>query len=317
LDEWSEIVLQERGLYGGIFHVKGGEPFVISYIWDMIDRLTHLQSLQLMLTTNGTFTGEKVFKKLSRCNEALDGHATIVVSLDGATEDTHAILRGKGHFAKTLLFLKGIRASGITLHLNCVLHKGNLHELAAYIELAKGFGASQVNFLAFVPRGIGLGFREFQLPHIEVYRHLDGLYKSGDEETKALLAGSLSHIKKRESAGEYQTSHECVAAYRGMFYITPEGNVNTCPNIVFPEFSLGNVLRNTLKEICEKLPKLHERLGRYADHYACSGEKILYEKQADRVNQESLLILSKELRSRSNNDAGEGKALSYCFSRNY
>src|SRR5688572_11848747 len=31
LDEWSDIVLDERKPFQGIFHVKGGEPFVVPY----------------------------------------------------------------------------------------------------------------------------------------------------------------------------------------------------------------------------------------------------------------------------------------------
>ncbi len=320
VDEWSEIVMEERGAFGGIFHIKGGEPFVVPYFWNLIDRLAELQSLQLMITTNGTFVDEEIFERLARCNEALDGHATIVVSLDGATEDTHSILRGPGQFARTLPFLEGIKSRGLTLHLNCVLHKGNVHELSAYIGLAKTYRASQVNFLSFVPRGIGFGFREFQLPHIEVYHEIDRLYSSGDKDTKALLAGSLSHIKQRESTGQYRTSQECVAAYRGMYYVTPDGNVNTCPNIVYADFAVGNVHKSTLKEIAANLPSLYNRLTRFSGPYLCSGERILAEKNIDELNQVSLGILSNELTVQTdeqNPSDCQLSELSYCYSRNY
>ena len=32
------MVMDERGQYKGIFHIKGGEPFVVPYLWDVIDR---------------------------------------------------------------------------------------------------------------------------------------------------------------------------------------------------------------------------------------------------------------------------------------
>ena len=67
VDEWSEIVLEERGQYGGIFHVKGGEPFMVPYLGDVLDRLSELQSLRLMMTTNGTFVDENIFRMLSDC----------------------------------------------------------------------------------------------------------------------------------------------------------------------------------------------------------------------------------------------------------
>src|SRR5215510_12407647 len=53
VDEWSDITLEERGAFQGIFHVKGGEPFVVPYLGKIMARLVALQSLRLMLTTNG------------------------------------------------------------------------------------------------------------------------------------------------------------------------------------------------------------------------------------------------------------------------
>lgn len=317
VDEWSEMVIAERGEYGGIFHIKGGEPFVVPYLWDITDRLVELRSLRLWMTTNGTFTKEGIFNRLRDCNDALDSHVVIVVSLDGATEETHSLLRGRGQFNKTLRFLEGLRRNGITLHLNCVLHMGNIHELREYVNLAKEYGASQVNFLSFVPRGIGSTFRQFQVPHLEVYRLLSELYKNADTETRGLLAGSLPHILQREQSGECQTSHECVAAYRGMFYITPDGNVYTCPNIVFPEFSVGNVFKSGLKELSERLDVLYERLALHSRPFTCTGEKILYKKTNDVENQISLQTLENEISLKRPKERTSPIDLSYCFSRNY
>jgi len=320
VDEWNEIVLEERGQYGGFFHIKGGEPFIVPYLWSIVDRLIKLQSICFMITTNGTFTKGDIFKRLRDCNNELDGHLTIIVSLDGAIEDTHTILRGKGQFIKTLKFLEELQNHGITFYLNCVVHMQNIHELSSYIELAKKYGAAQVNFLFFVPRGIGSGFCQFQLPHIEVYHQLETIYKNADEETKAMIEGSLPYIKYRETYKYYQPSHECVAAYRGMFYITPDGNVYTCPNIVFPEFSIGNVFRQHLKEISENLSTLYQRLKIYNKPYTCTGERILYKRNRDQSNQESLDRFQQNLVNLRKNTLGnltKSNLKSYCFSKNW
>src|SRR5574337_1246778 len=137
IDEWSKIVLHERGRYHGIFHIKGGEPLMVPYLPDLLDRLIELQILRLMITTNGTLSSEDIVKHLAMCNDALNGHVSIIVSLDGATEDTHSILRGKGQLVKTLSFLEELQKYGIAFYLNCVLHSGNIHELSEYIDLAK------------------------------------------------------------------------------------------------------------------------------------------------------------------------------------
>lgn len=317
VDEWNEIVLKERGQYGGIFHVKGGEPFVVPYLWDIIDRLAELQSLRLMMTTNGTFLDDDIFRRLSECNDALDGHVAIIVSLDGATEETHSILRGEKHFTKTLNFIECLRKYGLTSYLNCVVHTGNIHELSSYINIAKSLGVSQVNFLPFVPRGIGASFRQLQIPHLDVYQRLSAIYENSDRNSRELLAGSMPHIKNMETYGRRQISPECVAAYRGLLYITPDGAVSSCPNMVFPEFSVGKISQHSLKEIMSGLSSLHERIKEHNAPYTCSGEKILYQRNDDRENQVSLVSVQNSLVNKGNGAFESGTSMSYCFNRNY
>jgi MoaA/NifB/PqqE/SkfB family radical SAM enzyme len=117
VDEWSRIVLEEKGQYGGIFHVKGGEPFLIPYLCDIMDRLVQLQSLRLMLTTNGTFLSKKVIDALRRCNEGLTGHVNMIVSLDGASAATHDELRGPGKFGITTQFIRALSDHSIAIFL--------------------------------------------------------------------------------------------------------------------------------------------------------------------------------------------------------
>ena len=317
VEEWNEIVLEERGEYGGIFHIKGGEPFVVPYLWDILDRVAEIRTLRLMLTTNGTFVDEKIFKKLSGYKDALDGHLTVIVSLDGATGETDAKIRGDGHYAKALRFLQGLRKCDINFYLNCVLHKGNIDELSAYIRLAKEYGASQVNFLNFIPRGNGSNLRDWQLPHLDLYETLEELYKSGDGQTKIMLAGSLPEIKYQETCKSCPTSGECVAAYRGLLYITPDGYVFTCPNTTYPDTCLGNILNQSLREIMENVKELYGRLKAKSGAYICTGEKMLYEREEDIPCLKSLHGLQDSPDKIGLTYKTNPLSMSYCFNRNW
>jgi MoaA/NifB/PqqE/SkfB family radical SAM enzyme len=316
MEDWSDMVLAERGQYGGIFHIKGGEPFVVPYFWSLIDRITELKNLRLMMTTNGTLCDETTLQKLQSCNKAIDGNMTIVVSLDGATEATHSILRGKGNFGKTLKFIEGLQKNKINFYLNCVLHSENIDEISAYLDLAEKFGAGQVNFLTFVPRGIGEGFSEFQLPHLTVYNHLKSLFDSSDERMRNLLAGSLPYIKWRESSGHSNTSHECVASYRGMLYITPEGNAYTCPNMVNSKFALGNIYKDSVRDISDSLKSLFEIIKKDYLSYQCVGENLLYQATENSNNILSLDRLTSHL-VESSVQSNHTDSLAYCHSRNW
>jgi MoaA/NifB/PqqE/SkfB family radical SAM enzyme len=257
IDEWSEIVLKERGPYRGIFHVKGGEPFVVPYLGEIMERLVALGSLRLMLTTNGTFTDPHTMAALARCDEGLDGHLTVIVSVDGASAGTHDGLRGAGHFGVTMDFLRGLRDLRIHTFLNCVLHDGNAHEIPAYLALAQELQVAQVNFLPVVPRGSGLGLRRRQASPVSLHGRVAAVYAAGDDSTRRLLAGSLSHIADRGRSLGLTAAHECVAAYRGLFYITPDGTVFSCPNLISTEHSIGNVRRDSLHTLLARLPGLH------------------------------------------------------------
>ncbi len=318
VDEWSEIVLEERGPFRGIFHVKGGEPFVVPYLGDIMDRLVELQSMRLMLTTNGTFTNEKTLNKLQACHDGLSGHVTVIVSLDGASAKTHDALRGDGQFEVTTSFIRAIRARGIFTHLNCVLHGQNMHEIPAYVRLAMDLGADQINFLPLVPKGYGSTVRCLQVPHLQLHQQLQAVYDSGDECTRRLLAGSLSHIADRNKRG-ILAACECVAAYQGLFYITPEGSVFTCPNLLNTEHSIGNVKNLSLRELCDRLPILHRKLRADGsnDRHLCTGERTLYESIGDKRNLANLREMQSALTVDSPDTSTNRVATAYCVSRNF
>ncbi len=319
VEEWSEIVLDERGPFRGIFHIKGGEPFLVPYLGEIMDRLVELQSLRIMFTTNGTFTGQKVLDRIAACNDGLHGHMTMIVSLDGASPETHEALRGEGQFEVTMGFLEAMCEMGIHTHLNCVLHNNNVSEVLPYIQMAQSLKIEQINFLPLVPKGYGEDVQFRQAPHLKLHQELQRIYDSLDDEARKILAGSLSHIVERETKSGICAACECVAAYRGLFYITPEGSAFTCPNLLSTEHSIGNVNKTSLRELCDRLPKLYNRLrnGGSNDKYFCTGERELYEKRNDKQNLESLQNLQNALTRQVSPSFQKDQSMAYCVSRNF
>lgn len=310
INEWSEIVLRERGKYGGIFHVKGGEPFVLPYLSEIIERLKELQSLRLMITTNGTIVDEGILQQLADCKDALDNHVLLIVSLDGATKETNSILRGKGNFKKTLTFLEKLKEYDIDFQLNCVLHKENLQEAEDYLALARKYGAKQVNFLYFLPRGNGTKFSSNQISHSQHFSCINNLYRKENKDTTRILTGSLPDI----CAQEDNISNECVAAYRGLLYVTPSGEVFPCPNTASPEFSMGSIYENSLKTILSKSNIIYEKLKKHSGSCSCSGEKALYKEMNDNKNLISLRNFSESVAAAFSDHL---EPVSYCYNRNW
>jgi MoaA/NifB/PqqE/SkfB family radical SAM enzyme len=321
VDQWAEIVREERGRFGGIFHVKGGEPFVVPYLGRIADRLIELNCLRFMLTTNGTITTDKVFHLLERCRDGLDGHITVIVSLDGATAETHDELRGEGQFAITTKFVGTLAAAGINTFLNCVVHAGNTAEMEAYLALARSFDVAQVNFLTFIPKGFGRQMKCQQARHLSVYATLERLYQAGDERAKELLAGSVPDILRLERVEPSIASHECVAGYRGLLYIKPDGSSFTCPNLEDKQFSVGNVGSDSLYDILARLTGLRRRIRAdgVSDRFLCTGERLRYQDEAGFSEQLSWLA---ELQRKVEKEAvpaprGAAGETAFCVSRNY
>nr|VFK62367.1 MAG: Radical SAM superfamily enzyme, MoaA/NifB/PqqE/SkfB family [Candidatus Kentron sp. TUN]VFK71720.1 MAG: Radical SAM superfamily enzyme, MoaA/NifB/PqqE/SkfB family [Candidatus Kentron sp. TUN] len=313
ISEWSRIVVSERGAFGGIFHLKGGEPLILSYLDDVLDHLTNLKTLRFMMTTNGVTNNPEIIEKLSWLNALLNGNVQVIVSIDGSNEHTNAKLRGPGFFDEAVSFVRSLRNEGITVFLNNVIHKGNIQDVESFANLAINLDVQQINFLSFVPKGYGEKLELLTPDPSHVYEMVNGVWDDGNEQVKKLLAGSLSDIFYREKCG-LCTSVECVGGYRGLLYIVPDGTTYSCPNLNYPDLEAGNILRSPLVDIHEAL---HDRVykkisvpqGKNTNRYQCKGIKYI-----PRVKNyaDSIEILQK--RKDNINDAMD---YSYCFSRNF
>ncbi|MFZ2446691.1 MAG: radical SAM protein [Syntrophobacteraceae bacterium] len=313
IDEWSEVVVTERGAMNGIFHLKGGEPLALPYVNDVLDRLEKIRTLRFMMTTNGTLGDRDVVERLGRLNAALDSSAQIIVSIDGSNDEVNAQLRQPGNFDKAVAFVRWLRKAGITVFLNNVVHKGNLNDLEAFVDLALELDVQQINFLSFVPKGQGEAMRFGRPNPLEVFKRIDAIWKQSGKRVRSLLAGSLSDILDAESCGTC-TSRECVGGYRGLLYIVPDGTAYSCPNLNYPGLEAGNVHH-------EGLPRIHGALidkvytkvatpeseNRY--RYTCKGEQGL-----NPTCDYNGLQFASYIRA---SNSCQGTEISYCFNRNW
>ncbi len=340
IEQWEQIVLRDRGPLGGYFHLKGGEPLIVPYLVDVLDLLAEKATLRFMMTTNGTLLRTRDVEALCRLHDAVKEDVIIIVSLDGSHEALHKLLRGPNQFGKTVQFARALADAGLNLHFNYVVHAGNIDDVPAFVSLAEQLGATQVNFLPMVPKGYGLEMGEAGRPDPEkLHNLLVQLYRDGDPRRKALLAGNYAHILDLEQQGVH-TSCECVAGYKGLLYITPEGDVFSCPNLVTRELKLGNCLETPLAEIHDiNIDHLYE--GRMTsqdvdDRYLCRGERMTrpHLSQSPPPDGLSLPVLGQatsggnaypdparrlqEILLREGIAASAtGRGISYCFSRNF
>ncbi len=319
LQEWNEIIGEETPGRRGIFHVKGGEPLVYKPILSILKTLRKFPHLHFMMTTNGTLFQKSHWRVMSSLNESSDGEITVIVSLDGATAGTHELLRGIGTFEPTINAVRKLQQHGIRTYINSVLHTENVHEIDGLVDLALQHDVAQLNFLPFVPKGFGQDIRRWQLPHRVAYERLRECYLALPEDKRTLLAGSLPDIIANEKGGYLVVASECVAAYRGLLYIKPDGYAYTCPNLEAKQFSMGNVNLQSLRTILDGIPKLYDTLhsDRKSDRYICMGERKLYEQSRDASNLLSLTEIRDDISPSTFERAAKLEMKSFCVSRNW
>jgi selenobiotic family peptide radical SAM maturase len=168
------------------------------------------------------------------------------VSLEGLP-DHNDIIRGKGHFQRTLEFLKILKGLEIYSMVMLTLTKDNMDQVIQLAEMLSGV-ADTFNFnrLSMVGEGANL-----QSPHKEDYkRFLEEYLKAAEDNPimglKDNLINIIRHKKGIEPFGGC-TGFGCGAAFN-FVTLLPDGEVHACRKL--PSL-IGNINDNTIEEIYE------------------------------------------------------------------
>lgn len=119
----------------------GGEP-TLHRDFEAILAATAAYRYTFTLVTNGS-TFQDIFPLLKQHRPYL---RAVVFSLDGATAATHDRIRGvPGSYERVLEACLICHRQKIPFHLSYTVHRGNLSEIEAFVELAEKLGAAEVN----------------------------------------------------------------------------------------------------------------------------------------------------------------------------
>jgi len=124
-------------------HIKftGGEPFIIPWIHDVIDKISNSQKEKCVLhfTSNLTVLNDKLFECFSKFKEVW-----ISVSVEGI-QDTHEYLR-YGHswdkLSNNILYVKNKKIKNLKLKINHVVQSPSYHSI---IDMTKYFDNLQID----------------------------------------------------------------------------------------------------------------------------------------------------------------------------
>lgn len=129
---------------------SSGDPFSSRLYRDYLFKLNgrDFPKMKIHLNTNGVLLTKEAFEKMSGIHKNL---GRITVSLDAAREDTYAIVRKGGNWAKLMENLKELvkfRKQGRFDHLQLdfVVQDHNFREMPEFVKLGLELGVDQVYF---------------------------------------------------------------------------------------------------------------------------------------------------------------------------
>ncbi|OGS40599.1 MAG: hypothetical protein A3K77_01825, partial [Euryarchaeota archaeon RBG_13_31_8] len=123
-DQWIDVCNQLADLDCKQITLMGGEPLVRNDWYEIAQHVANL-GMHLTIMTNGFLINKNVIDQLQTLNPY-----AIAVSLDGATKQTHDLIRGThGSFERCLQSLKLLKDANLPTTVVTTVHKKNFKEL--------------------------------------------------------------------------------------------------------------------------------------------------------------------------------------------
>jgi len=235
INAWLEVFASKNKEANVIF--LGGEPTLHPDLPEAVNKAKSLGYNSITIDTNG-YLFHDILSKVSP--DVID---YLSFSLDGATQKTNDMIRGKGSFDTCIQGIKSAVLKGFSASLIYTVSTINLHELDNIAPLLKDLKIDRFFIQVIGIRGKSAGSRQGKL---QVSRK-DWLKIVPDAAQKIARLGIIVTYPKVFLSSE--APFECAGLVADNYFIFPNGRVYRCPLCEdYPLHSLvfkDNVLANT------------------------------------------------------------------------
>jgi pyrroloquinoline quinone biosynthesis protein E len=216
---WLQVIDEAAALGVLQIHFSGGEPTVRRDLPQLVAHATQ-RGMYANLITSAVLLDEAKLRVLERA-----GLAHVQISFQGAaatTADRIGNFAG-GHIKKQ--HIAGLVTQlGMSLTVNAVVHRQNLHELPAMIDMAVALDADRLEVAHVQYHGWALRNRAALMPSPEQFAQADALVA----QRRAALAGrmTIDYVVPDYYA---QTPKTCMGGWgRQLLNVAPDGRVLPC-----------------------------------------------------------------------------------------
>ncbi len=251
-DAWARAFVDAAALGVVQVHMTGGEPLARRDLEELVSR-ARAAGLYTNLITSGVPLARERFEALRRA-----GVEHVQLSVQGADEARADRVAGYPSFAHKLEVAAWVKAAGLPLTLNVVLHRDNLDDVPAILALAERLGADRLELANTQYLGWALANRDALLPAKE---QLDRAFAAAGE-ARERLRGRMEIVYVTP---DYYAAwpRPCMDGWaRRYVHIAPSGLVLPChaahtlPGLVFE-----SVRDKPLAEIWRSAPGLERFRG--------------------------------------------------------
>jgi pyrroloquinoline quinone biosynthesis protein E len=239
--DWIRAIRQAAEIGCLQIHFSGGEPTVRQDLEILVVEAA-AAGLYTNLITSGVSCDRARLGRL-----AAAGLEHVQVSFQDSTAEIGDRVGGfAGAHAKKLIFARDVRDADLALTVNFVVHRQNLHHLAAMLELAVELGAGRVEIANVQYYGWALENRAALMPTREQLTHMVETIETARSRLKGLLAIDFvtpDYYAKRPKA--------CMGGWgRRFLNISPSGNVLPCHAAeTITSLAFDNVRERSLQDI--------------------------------------------------------------------
>lgn len=241
----AQVLSDAQEAYGSA-HVTftGGEPTLHRRFVDLVDACVAHGYRWAMVSNAEKF--DRVLRRLQEDPRRVAAISVLEFSLDGGTELTHDIIRGRGSFASVCRAMELCRDHEIRFRINSTLHRQNRGEIEQLVMLAARHGAEEIFFELAQPTGTYLDPVLF-MAAADVDDMLDEIARL---DARVAMRVSVAD-------GFPRTTHMtmCESLQFGVIYVGADGQYNGCcrhAGVPGPEddaFVLGAVESTPLHDV--------------------------------------------------------------------
>lgn len=243
-DDWLRIAREgrEQGLL--FLLLTGGEPFLWPRFWELYAELVDMGML-VAINTNGSLIDEAAIERLKRRPPR-----RVNITLYGGSDETYARLCGvKGVFDRVDGAIRGLRAAGIPVKLNCSLTPHNADDLEKMVAYAKELGL-QLDLATYMFPPIrrapdAIGVNERFTPEETARHRLKGIaLQHGEDACRAFL--ERVKLGRADPPGLEEGCYDPIdgrvrcRAGSASFWVTWDGYVTACGLMPQPRAELAD-----------------------------------------------------------------------------